>query len=183
MIVSMRRARPDDVDFLVELVTHEDVQPFLAAIRASDRDAILEEIGRSEAEPDAHGVFVIEVDGERAGTMGFERVNRRSRIADVRGLAVHPDFRGRGIADEAARLLQRHLIHDLGFHRLQLEVYGFNERAIRHAERSGFVREGVRRKAYWRNDEWVDGVLFGLVAEDLDEYPSDVREPRKPRGR
>jgi hypothetical protein len=26
----------------------------------------------------------------------------------------------------------------------------------------------VRRKAYWRNDEWVDGVLYGLVSEDLD---------------
>jgi RimJ/RimL family protein N-acetyltransferase len=31
------------------------------------------------------------------------------------------------------------------------------------------VREGVRRKAYWRNDAWVDGVLFGLVAEDLED--------------
>jgi RimJ/RimL family protein N-acetyltransferase len=33
--------------------------------------------------------------------------------------------------------------------------------------RAGFVREGVRRKAYWRHGEWVDGVLYGLVAEDL----------------
>jgi RimJ/RimL family protein N-acetyltransferase len=101
--------------------------------------------------------------------MQFERMNRRSRIAQLGGLAVHPDFRGGNVADEAARLFQRHLIDDLGFHRLQLEVYGFNERALRHAERSGFVREGTRRKAYWRNDEWVDGVLFGLVAEDLKE--------------
>jgi aminoglycoside 6'-N-acetyltransferase len=169
MNVSIRRARPDDVDFLVELVTHEQVQPFLAAVRASGREDILAEIGRSTSEPDAYGVFVIEVDGERAGRMDFERVNRRSRIAHVGGLAVHPHRRGRGVADEAARLFQRHLIHELGFHRLQLEVYGFNERALRHAERSGFVREGVRRKAYWRNDEWVDGVLFGLVAEDLDD--------------
>jgi RimJ/RimL family protein N-acetyltransferase len=169
MTVAIRRARPDDVDFLVDLVTHEEVQPYLAASRASDRDELLEEIARSEADPDAYGVFVVEVAGERAGTMSFERVNRRSRIAHVGGLAVHPDFRGRRVGDEAARLFQRHLVHDLGFHRLQLEVYGFNERALRHAERSGFVREGVRRKAYWRNDEWVDGVLFGLVAEDLED--------------
>ena len=168
MNVSIRRARADDVDFLAELVAHEDVQPFLAAVRASGREEILAEIERSVSEPDAYGVFVIEVDGERAGTMDFERVNRRSRIAHVGGLAVHPDFRGRRIADEAARLFQRHLIGDLGFHRIQLEVYGFNERGIRHAQRSGFIREGVRRKAYWRNDEWVDGVLFGLVAEDLE---------------
>jgi RimJ/RimL family protein N-acetyltransferase len=99
--------------------------------------------------------------------MHFERTNRRSRIADLGGLAVHPDFRGRRVGDEAARLFQRHVLEELGFHRLQLEIYGFNERAMRHAERAGFVREGVRRKAYWRNDEWVDGVLYGLVLEDL----------------
>jgi RimJ/RimL family protein N-acetyltransferase len=169
MSVVIRRARVDDVDFLVDLFTHEDVEPFLAAARAKDRDALLEEIEHSQREPDSFGVFIIEVDDERAGTMHFERTNRRSRIADLGGLAVHPDFRGGKIADEAARLFQRHLIHDLGFHRLQLEVYGFNERAMRHAERSGFVREGTRRKAYRRNDEWVDGALYGLVAEDLED--------------
>lgn len=168
MTVSIRRAEPDDADFLVELFTHEDVEPFLAAVRPKDLDAVRAEIERSEAEPDAFGVFVVEVDGERAGTMHFQRTNRRSRIADLGGLAVHPGFRGRRVADEAARLFQSHLIRDLGFHRIQLEIYAFNERAQRHAERAGFTREGVRRKAYWRNEEWVDGVLYGLVAEDLE---------------
>jgi RimJ/RimL family protein N-acetyltransferase len=167
MNVSIRRARKDDVDFLTELVTHVDVEPFLAAVRAKGHDELLEEVARSEDEPEAFGVFVIEVEGRRAGTMRFERANVRSRIANLGGLAVHPDFRGSRVSDAAARLFRRHLFADLGFHRLQLEVYGFNERALRHAERSGFVREGVRRKAYWRNDEWVDGVLYGLVAEDL----------------
>jgi len=170
--VTIRRARPEDVDFLVSLFAHEDVHPYLAAVRASDHDGVLAEIVRSEVEPEECGVFVVEVDGERAGTMHFERVNRRSRIAQLGGLAVHPDFRGRKVADEAAQLLQQHLFRDLGFHRLQLEVYGFNERAMRHAERSGFVREGVRRKAYWRNEEWVDGVLYGIVVEDLDAEES-----------
>jgi len=166
--VSIRRARRDDADFIAELVTHEDVEPFLAAVRAKSREDILAEIERSEAEPDAFGVFLIEVDGERAGTMRFDRANRRSRIADLGGLAVHPDHRGAKVADTAARLFQRHLLEELGFHRLQMEIYGFNERAMRHAERSGFVREGVRRKAYWRNEQWVDGVLYGLVADDLE---------------
>lgn len=168
MNVSIRRACPEDADFLVALARHEDVEPFLAAVRASDRVAVPAEIERSESDPRHFGVFVIEADGERAGTISFEVVNRRSRIAGLGGLAVDPAFRGRRISDEAARLLQRHLIRELGYHRLQLEVYGFNERAIRHAERAGFVREGVRRKAYLRHGEWVDGILFGLVAEDLD---------------
>jgi len=166
--VTIRRAEPDDADFLVELMTDEDVEPYMAVVRPRDRDGMLAEIQRSRAEPEEFGRFVIEVDGERAGLMGFEIANRRSRIANLGSLAVHPGFRGRRLADEAAQLFQRHLLFDLGFHRLQLEIYGFNERAQQHAERAGFLREGVRRKAYWRNDEWVDGVIYGLVREDLE---------------
>jgi len=166
--VTIRRARPDDLDFLVELVTHDEVAPYLAAVRPHERQELAALVNRSAAEPDAFGVFVIEVDGERAGTMEFELANRRSRIASLGGLAVHPAFRGRHVADEAARMLQEHLLGELGCHRLQLEVYEFNERAQAHAERAGFTREGVRRKAYWRHGEWVDGVLYGLVAEDLE---------------
>ena len=169
--VRIRRAEPGDLDFLVELVTHEEVEPYLAAVRPRDRDGLLDEIERSQREPDEFGRFVVELeeDGEwrRAGTMGFELANRRSRIANLGNLAIHPHFRGRHLADVAARLFQRHLIFDLGFHRLQLEIYGFNERAMRHAERAGFVREGVKRKAYERHGDWVDGVLYGLVREDL----------------
>jgi RimJ/RimL family protein N-acetyltransferase len=167
-VITLRRAEPGDADFLVELLTDEDVDPFMAVVRPRDRDGMLAEIERSQAEPQEYGRFVIELDGEPAGLMGFEVANRRSRIANLGSLAVHPDFRGRHLADEAARLFQRHLLVDLGYHRLQLEIYGFNERAQRHAERAGFVREGVRRKAYDRHGEWVDGVIYGLVREDLE---------------
>jgi RimJ/RimL family protein N-acetyltransferase len=166
--VAFRRAELDDLDFLVELLGHDEVEPFLAAVRVRDRDGLRAEIERSLAEPEEFGRFVIEVDGVRAGAMGFTLVNRRSRIADLGGLAVHPVFRGRRVADEAARQFQRHLLLDLGYHRLQMEIYGFNERAQAHAERAGWVREGIRRKAYDRHGEWVDGVLYGIVREDLE---------------
>ena len=168
----LRRATAEDVDFMLELAGHEDVEPFLRAVRAREPEGVLEEIERSLAEPQKSGRFVIEVEAEgewrRAGLMAFDVANERSRIANLGGLAVHPDHRGRRLADEAARLFQRHLLLDLGFHRLQLEIYGFNERAIEHAERAGFIREGTKRRAYWRHGEWVDGVLFGLLVEDLD---------------
>ena len=168
MSVSIRRAEPGDVDFLLELMTDEDVEPYLATVRPRDRAGLLDEIERSQTEPQEFGRFVIELDGEPAGLMGFQVANKRSKIANLGSLAVHPRFRGRRLADEAARLFQRHLF-DLGYHRLQLEIYGFNERAMRHAERAGWIKEGVRRKAYDRHGEWVDGVIYGLVLEDVDD--------------
>jgi len=167
--VTIRRAERGDLEFLLELMNEDDVVQNLSVTRPADRDGLAAEIERSQAEPQDFGRFVIEVDGEPAGLMGFEVGNRRSRIANLGSLAIHPDFRGQHLADEAARLFQRHLLGDLGYHRLQLEIYGFNDRAQRHAERAGFVREGARRRAYWRHGEWVDGVIYGLVAEDFDD--------------
>ena len=171
--VRLRRAEWEDVDFLVELLTNEDVSPFLAGAAARDRADLLDEIDRSLAQPEEYGRFLIEVEEDGgwrpAGALGFEVRNRRSRIAFLQRLAVHPDFRGRRLGDAAARLIQQHLIFDLDYHRLELEIYGFNDRAIAHAERSGFVHEGVKRRAYLRHGEWVDGVLFGLTREDLEQ--------------
>src|SRR5262249_25162805 len=171
--VSIRRAGDEDVDFLLDLVLHPDVEPFVGAVSAKDRRAVEAEVERSTREPHDFGRFVIEVDGDRAGAMGFELANRRSRVAHLERLAVHPSFRGRRLADEAAGQFQLHLVRDLGYHRLQLEIYGFNERALAHAERAGFVREGVRRRAYWRHGAWTDAVLFGLVADELD-VPANI---------
>jgi RimJ/RimL family protein N-acetyltransferase len=173
-VISIRRAEADDLGFLVELLNHAEVEPFLGGRSTRDRDALGAELERSAADPTGYGRFLIEVDGRRAGVMGFEVDNRRSRIAHLERLAVHPDFRGQRVSDEAARLLQCYLVEQLGYHRLQLEIYGFNERAQRHAERAGFVREGVRRRAYRRHGDWADGVLYALLREDLAVPPSLV---------
>jgi RimJ/RimL family protein N-acetyltransferase len=157
-MIAIRPAEHDDLDFLLDLLNDDDVRPFLAGGRVRERDELAEEIERR---------LVIEVEGERAGSVAYRTTNERSRIAHVGGLAIDPRFRGRRVADAAARLLQRYLIEERDYHRLELEVYAFNERGLAHAERAGFVREGVKRKAYLRDGEWVDSVLFALVAEDL----------------
>jgi RimJ/RimL family protein N-acetyltransferase len=166
--IELRRAKAPDADFLLELLADGDVRRFLGPRTAATRAEVLEEIERSLAQPQGFGRFVIELDGERAGMLGFHVANERSRIARLERLAVHPRFRGRRLADEAARRFQRLLLDELGYHRLELEIYASNERACAHAERAGFVREGRKRQAYLKDGEWVDTVLYALLAEDLE---------------
>ena len=172
MNVSLRRAQPDDAAFLVELANDAEIEPFMGGRQPRDRESLRAEIERSLREPERFGRLVIEADGERVGSVTYELVNERSGIARLERLALLPGFRGRGIADEATRQLQRELLLDRGFHRLELEVYAFNERALAHAYRVGYVREGVKRKAYWRHGRWNDAVLFSLLREDLEEPAS-----------
>jgi RimJ/RimL family protein N-acetyltransferase len=166
-VIAFRRATLDDVDFLVGLISDRETRPFLGNRAADTQERARADVERSEREPDAYGWFVIEVDGERAGCVAFERVSDQHRIAEAGRFVVAPPFRGSGIGVEAARAFQRHLLRDLGFHRIELKIYAFNERALVHAQRAGYVREGLKRRAYLKDGEWVDAVLFGLTQEDL----------------
>jgi RimJ/RimL family protein N-acetyltransferase len=166
--VTLRRATPADVDFLVDLIAHEETRPFLGNRAADTHEHARADVERSQREPEAYGWFVIEADGEPAGCVAFERISEQHGIVEAGRFAVHPRFRGRRVGIEGARAFQRLVLGELGFHRIELKVYGFNERAIAHAEASGYVREGVKRRAYLKDGEWTDAVLFALVAEDLD---------------
>jgi len=167
-VVTLRRATVEDVDWLVALYTDDDVEPFLGGQRSRGRDEVHGDVERSQQEPERFGRLIAELDGERAGAFGYREVSEVHRIVHLEALAVAPAFRRRGVADEGARLLQRYLFDELGFHRLELACYGYNDAAIRHSERVGFVREGVKRRAYMRHGEWQDAVQFALLREDRD---------------
>ena len=167
MPVELRRASRSDAAFLLELVTDEDTQPFLGGPGGTTIDDVLADVERSEREPEAYGWLVAEADGERVGCAAYNVVSERMKIVEGRRLAVHPSFRGRRLGDDIARAFQRLVLGELGFHRLEIQVYGFNERALAHAERVGYVREGVKRKAYLKFGAWQDAVVFSMLQEEL----------------
>jgi RimJ/RimL family protein N-acetyltransferase len=164
--VELRRANRSDADFLFELITGEETRAFLGRPPES-LDEVLADIERSEHEPEAFGWLVAEEDGERVGSASYRVLNPRHGIVEGGRLAVDPRFRGRRLGDDIARVFQRLVLGELGFHRLEIQVYGFNERAIAHAERVGYVREGVKRQAYQKLGEWQDAVLFAMLRDEL----------------
>jgi RimJ/RimL family protein N-acetyltransferase len=164
--VELRRARPSDARFLLELVTADDTREFLGR-PADSIEEVLSDIDRSEREPQTFGWLIAEADGERVGCAAYHVLSERNRIVEGGRLAVHPEFRGRKLGDEIARTFQRLVLGELGFHRLELQIYGFNDRAIAHAERVGYVCEGVKRKAYLKGGEWQDAVLYAMLQDEL----------------
>lgn len=163
---TLRRATPADAGELARLVSHPDVRPYLAVVRPSTEEELALVVAAAESDPEGGGVLLVERDGATVGTASYAVVNRRSRIADLHSLAVHPGARGGGTARTAVGLVLDLLFGDLGMHRVEAEVYGFNSRAAAFLASVGFTEEGRRRRAYLREDGWVDGIRFGLLQEE-----------------
>lgn len=74
--------------------------------------------------------------------------------------------RGKGYGKDAVHCLINHLFKE-GMHRIDAEVYGFNTVCLGLLTSLGFVKEGVKRKAFFDGETYVDIVVFGLLEEDL----------------
>jgi aminoglycoside 6'-N-acetyltransferase len=113
--------------------------------------------------------WVVEVDGEVVGyAQACEHTHAEFRHAGL-DLFLHPGYHGRGLGQDVVRTVCRHLVDDLGHHRIVIDPAEANARAVRCYEAVGFRRVGVMRSYWWDHAErrWADGLLLDLLAEDL----------------
>lgn len=91
--------------------------------------------------------WLVATEGETvAGYIGSQTVIDET---DMMNVAVHPDFRRKGIAEALVNGLVEHL-KTMGSHCLTLEVRASNAPAIALYEKLGFAEIG-RRRNYYRN--------------------------------
>ena len=76
-------------------------------------------------------------------------------------------YRGGGYGTEAMRVLCRFGFDMMNLHRIELEVFATNERALHVYEKVGFVREVQRREADFRFGAYRDVVVMGLLRGEL----------------
>jgi RimJ/RimL family protein N-acetyltransferase len=102
--------------------------------------------------------------GACAGVVGWRPVYDTGNFEI--GICVFPDHRARGIGTEAQRQLVDHLFATTPVHRLQAKTELGNLAEERALERVGFTREGVLRGYGFRDGQWRDGVVYGLLRGD-----------------
>lgn len=100
------------------------------------------------------------------GAIGLRSINWRSRNAEFWIYLGERSARGKGMAEEATRLLLRFGFNTLGLHRIFLQVNVTNQAAIRLYRRVGFIEEGTLREGAFAEGIFVDRLLFSLLADE-----------------
>ncbi|MEH0423529.1 GNAT family N-acetyltransferase [Streptomyces sp. B21-083] len=100
--------------------------------------------------------------GELVGEVVLHEWNPAARSCTFRTL-LGPRGRGRGLGTEATRLIVAYGFERLGLHRIELEAWADNHRALRVYEKVGFVVEGMRREVQSRDGEWADEVVMAIL--------------------
>jgi RimJ/RimL family protein N-acetyltransferase len=112
-------------------------------------------------------LLVIETEGTLIGTMQLKNTeNLPSRSATFGIMIGDPAYLDRGYGTEASTLLLDYVFAVLGYHKINLDLFEYNARALAMYEKLGFVLEGRRRENHWSRGRFWDDILMGVTAEE-----------------
>ena len=102
-------------------------------------------------------------DGRMIGLLTLTR--RKHELGEI-SYALGIDFRGRGYATEAAGAIMDYAFNTLDLHRIQAKTNSDNLASFRVMERLGMKREGQIREATFRDGQWLDVLVYGILAKE-----------------
>ncbi|ATF15594.1 N-acetyltransferase [Brevibacillus brevis X23] len=100
------------------------------------------------------------------GDVQIGDIDRNNRNAFIRISIDQNAHQGKGYGSEALLLMLDYGFGILNLHRIELNVFAFNERAIHTYEKLGFQREGVQRQALYYNHTYHDSILMSMLADE-----------------
>ena len=168
--VMLREYRQEDLSEIRKWVNDDRVTKYLSTVfwppqTMMDTQQFLSRM--LESSGTACNFVIADLRSERyIGQLDIFRLDYKLRQGELGMVIGDGGDRGRGLGTEALGLLLRHAFLALGLERVELQVDMGNLGARRCYEKAGFVMEGVKRHAYYRDGAFCDLGMLSVLREE-----------------
>ena len=112
-------------------------------------------------------------DDELVGLIRFGSIDLLHRSCDTGWIIGDPASQGKGYAFHARLIGLDYMFSQWNMRRVETEVLSTNDRSVASLERFGFVLEGTKRQATFKDGQWTDVHLFAITkAEFRAQHPT-----------
>lgn len=113
-------------------------------------------------------MFAIELSCNRelVGVCGLCNINWVNRTAQP-SRYIAPGYQGEELMPEVIKLLRQKAFEEFNLHRLWTEVYSFRTERIALLEKYGYILEGKLRKHIFKQGQYYDSLIYGLLKEEI----------------
>lgn len=113
--------------------------------------------------------FAIEIEGKAVGAIGLitQDQNDVYRYSAELGYWIGEPYWGNGLMTDIVRRFSREAFQRYNIWRIFAGVYHTNTASQRVLEKAGYSREGVLRKAAFKDGKVLDEIRFALLKEEL----------------
>ncbi|GHU56630.1 N-acetyltransferase [Bacteroidia bacterium] len=107
--------------------------------------------------------FAIVIDGNAVGGIGIVPLSDVERFSAEIGYWIGEPFWNKGIVTQAVQTMTTYIFDHTNINRLFAPVFAHNAASARVLEKSGFRQVGILTKAAFKNNHFVDMILYELV--------------------
>jgi ribosomal-protein-alanine N-acetyltransferase len=175
--VTLRELRASDAPSLFALLTTEEVARFISppptTVEGFERFIAWTLRQRAAG---TYACFAVTVTGQDTAIGIFQVRETEPGFGTAEwGFALGSPFWGLGLFEEGAGLVLQFVFETIGAHRLEARAALRNGRGNGALRKIGAVQEGVLRKSFLRNGEYLDQALYAIVEEDWRESVAQAR--------
>ncbi len=103
------------------------------------------------------------------GISMLKDINMINRVAEFAIYIGDENYRGKGYSYEATLETLNFAFNQLGLNRIFLKVLQENDAAIKLYLKAGFQKEGVLRKAVFKNNEYKDEFIMSILEAEYQD--------------
>lgn len=96
---------------------------------------------------------------------GITSINTVDGISEFY-IMVSPDYQSKGYGEKATSYAINHAFLNFNIHKIYLYTNNFNDKANRLYTKLGFSLEGVLKKHKFKDGEYIDRCIYGLLRDD-----------------
>lgn len=180
--VILRPIRINDAPRFVIWLKDEETRKFLSAnprgISLKEENKWIESLAKKK-KSEKH--FAIDT-GEsiHIGSSGLF-LNLENKSAKLGIFIGDKNYWGKGFGTETALLMLDYGFTKLKLHRIELDVFSYNQRAINLYKKAGFNKEGVKKEAVFWKGKFYDEIQMGILQKEWAKKQSLKFKPRPRR--
>lgn len=168
--IRLREYMRDDIPYALAYLNDSEVKKFLNP-RIPFPITMEEEIKWYECNSSTKDrySFAIETIEDRRyiGGCGINETDWKNSTVIIGIFIGDKNLWGEGYGSDAVKVLIEFIFMQMNINKIKLNVYDFNERAIKCYEKCGFKREGILRQEIFKDGEYHDEHIMAILREEF----------------
>ncbi|MBZ5559090.1 MAG: GNAT family N-acetyltransferase [Acidobacteriia bacterium] len=166
--VTLRELRTSDAQSLFAMLTTEEVSRFISppptTVEGFEKFIAWTHRQRRAG---SYVCFAVTVDGTDTAIGIFQLRELEPGFGTAEwGFAIGSAYWGTGVFQEGAELMVNFAFDSVGVHRLEARAAVRNGRGNGALRKIGAIQEGLLRKSFYKNGEYLDQALWTILDED-----------------
>lgn len=113
--------------------------------------------------------WIIIADDEFVGVVNLYNIDLNNKRCSWAYYLGETSVRGKGVGKQIELNMLSYVFDDLGLNKLRCEVLAFNELVVKIHQKYGSKIEGRLQKHIYKNGEFYDVIVMGILKEEWDE--------------